>query len=340
MADLASVEQRLDRQRRAAKSGDKEIVAEVAALEQAHAVLSDGTPHRARRRSPPTIWRGSRRCSASRPSRCWSSPTPARRSTTDGALPDGDDASRCRSTSRPRSRRARPKTAPRCARSYGARRVRARHGRAGRVPPARPAHVPHDRRRRVARVDVPRRRQGARVRGRDPQRPAARVHPGRGDRLARAARDRLVGEGARGRASCASRARTTRCGTATCSRSGSTCSAQGRRDALAGTRRRRAGGRPRSRSRARCGAAGSSGRDDLDGVLVLRPCRQVHTFGMRFPIDVAFCDRYGFVLHVSRLRPRPGLALRVSHAYFAIEARGRELRPVEDRPRRRRRDQG
>jgi GTP-binding protein YchF len=44
MADLGSVEQRLDRQRRAAKSGDKEIAAEVAALERAHAVLSEGTP--------------------------------------------------------------------------------------------------------------------------------------------------------------------------------------------------------------------------------------------------------------------------------------------------------
>jgi GTP-binding protein YchF len=44
MADLTSVEQRLDRQRRAAKSGDKEIVAEVAVLEKAHAVLEGGTP--------------------------------------------------------------------------------------------------------------------------------------------------------------------------------------------------------------------------------------------------------------------------------------------------------
>jgi GTP-binding protein YchF len=44
MADLTSIEQRLDRQRRQAKSGDKEIAAEVAALERAHAVLSDGTP--------------------------------------------------------------------------------------------------------------------------------------------------------------------------------------------------------------------------------------------------------------------------------------------------------
>ena len=37
--------------------------------------------------------------------------------------------------------------------------------------------------------------------------------------------------------------------------------------------------------------------------LWLRPCRQVHTFGMRFPIDVAFCDRYGFVLHLTTLPP-------------------------------------
>jgi ribosome-binding ATPase len=44
MTDLASVEQRLDKQRRAAKSGDREVVAEVAALERAVAALSAGTP--------------------------------------------------------------------------------------------------------------------------------------------------------------------------------------------------------------------------------------------------------------------------------------------------------
>ena len=42
---------------------------------------------------------------------------------------------------------------------------------------------------------------------------------------------------------------------------------------------------------------GLLGRDGLEGVLVIEPCRQVHTFGMRFSIDVAFCDRYGFVLY-------------------------------------------
>jgi uncharacterized membrane protein (UPF0127 family) len=64
---------------------------------------------------------------------------------------------------------------------------------------------------------------------------------------------------------------------------------------------------------------GLLGRDQVEGVLVLRPCRQVHTLGMRFPIDVAFCDRYGFVLHICELRPGR-ISRFVLHSYFAIEA--------------------
>lgn len=37
--------------------------------------------------------------------------------------------------------------------------------------------------------------------------------------------------------------------------------------------------------------------------LLLRPCRRVHTFGMRFPIDVLLCDRDGRVLAVETLPP-------------------------------------
>jgi GTP-binding protein YchF len=44
LADLGSVEQRLTKQRRAAKSGDKEIMAEVDVLDRAHTALSDGAP--------------------------------------------------------------------------------------------------------------------------------------------------------------------------------------------------------------------------------------------------------------------------------------------------------
>ena len=54
---------------------------------------------------------------------------------------------------------------------------------------------------------------------------------------------------------------------------------------------------PRARRR------GLAGRDAVEGALVLCPCRHVHTFGMRFGIDVAMCDRYGMVLRVVTLKP-------------------------------------
>jgi len=53
----------------------------------------------------------------------------------------------------------------------------------------------------------------------------------------------------------------------------------------------------------RARARGLLGRDGVDGVLVLEHVRSVHTWGMRFPIDVAFCDADGTVLRVSTLRP-------------------------------------
>jgi uncharacterized membrane protein (UPF0127 family) len=64
---------------------------------------------------------------------------------------------------------------------------------------------------------------------------------------------------------------------------------------------------------------GLIGRDSVEGVLILRPCRHVHSFGMRFPVDVAFCDRDGFVLHLTTLQ-RNRLSRPVPRAYFAIEA--------------------
>ena len=44
-------------------------------------------------------------------------------------------------------------------------------------------------------------------------------------------------------------------------------------------------------------------RDSVTGAVVFRPCRQVHTLGMRFPIDVAFCDRDGIVLRTGTVAP-------------------------------------
>ena len=50
-------------------------------------------------------------------------------------------------------------------------------------------------------------------------------------------------------------------------------------------------------------AKGLLGRNGIDGALLLRPARSVHSFGMRFPIDVAFCDADLFVLDIVCLRP-------------------------------------
>ena len=38
-------------------------------------------------------------------------------------------------------------------------------------------------------------------------------------------------------------------------------------------------------------ARGLLGRDGVEGAMLIKPARSVHTMGMRFPIDVAFCDR-------------------------------------------------
>jgi uncharacterized membrane protein (UPF0127 family) len=48
---------------------------------------------------------------------------------------------------------------------------------------------------------------------------------------------------------------------------------------------------------------GLLGRDGIDGALMLTPCGSVHTFGMRFAIDVAYLDRRMRVLRVQTLRP-------------------------------------
>ena len=53
-------------------------------------------------------------------------------------------------------------------------------------------------------------------------------------------------------------------------------------------------------------------------VLVIMPCRSVHTFGMRYAIDIAFANRRGIVL---RALPNvgPGRILRAQGAYFVLE---------------------
>lgn len=64
---------------------------------------------------------------------------------------------------------------------------------------------------------------------------------------------------------------------------------------------------------------GLLGRDHLDGALLLNRTRQVHSFRMRFDIDVAYCDADLVVKKVVRLR-RNRLGPLVWSARSVIEA--------------------
>lgn len=48
---------------------------------------------------------------------------------------------------------------------------------------------------------------------------------------------------------------------------------------------------------------GLLGRDSFEGAMVISRTRSVHSLGMRFPIDVAFCDRDLVVIRALRLDP-------------------------------------
>ncbi len=66
-------------------------------------------------------------------------------------------------------------------------------------------------------------------------------------------------------------------------------------------------------------ARGLLGRDGVEGAVLLRPARSVHTFGMRFAIDVAFLDRDLRVLRMLTM-PRNRISMPVWRARAVVEA--------------------
>jgi uncharacterized membrane protein (UPF0127 family) len=64
---------------------------------------------------------------------------------------------------------------------------------------------------------------------------------------------------------------------------------------------------------------GLLGRDACNGALLLQPCRQVHTVGLSFPIDVVWCAPDGAVLRIATMKPRR-ISRVVPRARFVIEA--------------------
>jgi len=64
---------------------------------------------------------------------------------------------------------------------------------------------------------------------------------------------------------------------------------------------------------------GLLGRDGIEGALLITPARSVHTIGMRFPIDVAWCDHDLTVLRVARMS-RHRMSRPVARAHSVLEA--------------------
>jgi uncharacterized protein len=66
---------------------------------------------------------------------------------------------------------------------------------------------------------------------------------------------------------------------------------------------------------------GLRGRTGVEGALVLRPCRWVHTVGMRFAIDVAYLDAAGVVIKTIRMeRGRVGVPVWGARSVVEAEA--------------------
>ncbi|MDP9233235.1 MAG: DUF192 domain-containing protein, partial [Actinomycetota bacterium] len=59
--------------------------------------------------------------------------------------------------------------------------------------------------------------------------------------------------------------------------------------------------------------------------MVFEPARQIHTFGMKFPLDVVFCDRTWKVLHVVRSMAPARMTRVVWRARYVLELRGDSL---------------
>jgi uncharacterized membrane protein (UPF0127 family) len=66
---------------------------------------------------------------------------------------------------------------------------------------------------------------------------------------------------------------------------------------------------------------GLIGRDGIEGALLITPARSIHTLGMRFPIDVAYCDGDLVVVRTATVNPnRVGLPVWSARAVIEAEA--------------------
>lgn len=73
------------------------------------------------------------------------------------------------------------------------------------------------------------------------------------------------------------------------------------------------------------GLLGKSGLEPGEG-LVIKPCNSIHTFGMKFPIDVAFVDKNDVVVHIMHSVPKGKTSPIIKGAKYVIEARAGDFK--------------
>lgn len=56
--------------------------------------------------------------------------------------------------------------------------------------------------------------------------------------------------------------------------------------------------------------------------LLLIPCRQIHTFYMKFPIDALFLDEDGEVIYIERNMPSNKISKYIKEAHYVLELKG------------------
>lgn len=70
---------------------------------------------------------------------------------------------------------------------------------------------------------------------------------------------------------------------------------------------------------------GLIGRRSLEGAVLLRPARAVHTVGVRFPLDVAFCDSDLVVVDTLEAMPPGRITVPRLRAQCVLEAEAGSL---------------
>ncbi|MFH0876829.1 MAG: DUF192 domain-containing protein [Candidatus Omnitrophota bacterium] len=68
---------------------------------------------------------------------------------------------------------------------------------------------------------------------------------------------------------------------------------------------------------------------DEDEALLIKPCNAIHTFFMKFPIDIAFLDKNGKVVKARANLGKNRLCSAMLHGYMVLEMSAGSLAKIE-----------